>query len=120
MQLQCYFWIVFMSFATIGCSAKKTFFEAFSVHVETPLSGSKAISISSNTSCDVQLVSKEITNKKEVVQQAKQLFPLTMNGTTDLSSIPVKKIFKKGYLLKLAGNAPPLYILLKQFKFALL
>lgn len=119
-QLQCYFWIAFMAFATIGCSAKKTFFEAFAIEVEAPLSGSKAVSVGSTLNCQVEVVSQESTSiKKGIIQVASLVLSESSMGG-DLSGIPIKKIFKKGYLLKLAGNSPPIYVMLKQFKFALL
>lgn len=119
-QLQCYFWIVFMAFATIGCSVKKTFFEAFAISVDIPASGSKAVTTSVSSSCDVEVFSNEKKTSRLSEQKVTPLFAVVVHTTSDLVAIPVKKIFKKGYLLQLAGNSPPLYVLLKQFKFALL
>lgn len=119
-QLQCYLWIALIAFSTIGCSAKKNFFQAFELSIETPISGSKALALSSYLSiCDAEVLTKSSTQDKSSIVKTSLFLDNDFRLKHNLSFIPQSCVFLEDYFLELTGTSPPLYLMFKKIKVAL-
>lgn len=119
-QLQCYLWIGLMAFATIGCSAKQTLFEALDFTVEKPLTGSKALVNIGNSNCTVITSSEEV--RETVSKQIKEAETILLYSALLKNNVILKEVknIEEDYILQLAGTDPPLYLMFQQIKLALL
>ncbi|AJH13601.1 hypothetical protein [Myroides profundi] len=118
-QLQCYLWIALLMFTTVGCSAKKAFFEVSGLQVERPLNANKALGIN-QISCDVETSSVTVSSK-QLKQKVKGISLSSLAYTTgvDLALFHHSKGVQLDYILNIAGTDPPKYILYQQFKLAI-
>lgn len=119
-QLQCYLWIALIAFSTIGCSAKKNFFQAFELSIETPISGSKALALSSYLSiCDAEVLTRNSIHDKSSIAKKALFLDNDFKLERNLSFIPQLSVFLEDYFFELAGTSPPLYLIFKKIKVAL-
>ena len=118
-QIQCYLWIALLMFTTVGCSAKKAFFEVSGLQMERPLNANKALGIN-QVSCDVETSSVTVSSK-QLKQKVKgiSLSSLAYTAGVDLALFHHSKGVQLDYILSIAGTDPPKYILYQQFKLAI-
>ncbi|EHO14617.1 hypothetical protein [Myroides odoratimimus] len=118
-QIQCYLWIALLMFTTVGCSAKKAFFEVSGLQVERSLNANKALGVN-QISCDVETSSVTVSSK-QLKQKVKgiSLSSLTYTTGVDLALFHHSKGVQLDYILNIAGTDPPKYILYQQFKLAI-
>lgn len=109
-----------MAFATMGCSAKQTLFEAFDFTVEKPLTGSKALTNIGSSNCTVITSSEDV--RETVSKQIKEVETVFLSSSAVENYALFKKVknIEEDYILKLAGTNPPLYLMFQQIKLALL
>ncbi|MTG98983.1 MULTISPECIES: hypothetical protein [Myroides] len=119
-QVQCYIWALLVAFATIGCSAKQNLFAAFDISLEKPLTGSKALANGISIVCDSEISNK--VNEQSAQQFYHKVVPLSDKDyvVKDLSFITTTSTVWESYILQLAGTSPPLYLMFKKFKIALI
>ena len=118
-QIQCYLWIALLMFTTVGCSAKKAFFEVSGLQVERSLNANKALGVN-QISCDVETSSVTVSSK-QLKQKVKGISLSSLAYTTgvDLALFHHNKGVQLDYILNIAGTDPPKYILYQQFKLAI-
>lgn len=118
-QIQYYLWIALLMFTTVGCSAKKAFFEVSGLQVERSLNANKALGVN-QISCDVETSSVTVSSK-QLKQKVKgiSLSSLTYTTGVDLALFHHSKGVQLDYILNIAGTDPPKYILYQQFKLAI-
>lgn len=119
-QMQCSLLVALMVFASIGCSVKQNLFGAFDFVVEKPLSGSKAVSGLTSISCSVVSTSEETSGTYASV--AKGVLLSFGSQFSNLISVgfDTRVALNKDYILKVVGTDPPLYLMFKKIKVALL
>ncbi|MEC4112569.1 hypothetical protein [Myroides pelagicus] len=119
-KLQCYFCIAIIAFATLGCSVKQTMFEAMNVSIEKPLSGSKVLVGNSFVFCDAEVTAK--SSLKQIKTEQQRILPFVSFDlvTKDFSSQSRHLKVVSYEELRISGNSPPLYVLFKRMKIALL
>jgi len=119
-QIQCYLWVALLLFTTVGCSAKKAFFEVSGIEVGSPLNANKALGINTSTSCDIETSSITVSSK-QLKQKAKGILAHSLFHTAeiDLALFHHTTGVQPDYILNVAGTDPPKYVLYQQFKLAI-
>lgn len=119
-QLQCLLWIALLVFATIGCSAKQSLFESLDVLTEIPLNGSKTTQSTLNSACYSEIKSHQDDRIEQQYQQGTTLLPSNIAIVKQISYDAVGKTIQENYFFSIAKKTPPLYLILKRLKIALL
>lgn len=118
-QVQYCLLIVLMVFATLGCSAKQNLFGALDVVLEKPLTAGKTLSNTNYSSCQIARTSSELRHFKH--KQKKNETPALEYSVAYncAAGVYLEGLFQREYRLQMAGTSPPLYLLFKKIKLAL-
>lgn len=119
-QLQCLLWIALLVFATIGCSAKQSLFESLDVLTEIPLNGSKTTQSTLSAACYSEIKSHQDDRLEQQYQQRTMLLPSDIAIVKHISYAQANITIQESYSFAIAKNTPPLYLMLKRLKIALL
>ncbi|MCC9042515.1 hypothetical protein LNQ81_07410 [Myroides sp. M-43] len=120
-QIQCYLWIALLMFTTVGCSAKKAFFEVSGMTTERPLNANKALGSNTSITCEIESSSTTVSSR-QLKQRVKGLAlpSLFYSSKVDLARYYYISDVQRDYILNVAGTDPPKYVLYQQFKLAII
>lgn len=119
-QIQCYLWIALLMFTTVGCSAKKAFFEVSGIATERPLNANKALGGNTSITCEIESSTTTVSSR-QLKQRVKGLtLPSTFySNEVGLARYHFISDVQLDYILNVAGTDPPKYVLYQQFKLAI-
>lgn len=115
-KIQSYLWIVLIVFSTIGCSAKQNLVFSSPSSLDKPLSGSKALSLNSQSSGCISYLSKGSLTTYTIKSKCNSKHKLDAKTAKELGfcfAVGGSNLFHYNFIV---DNKPPLYVLFQKLK----